>query len=173
MSMPEKPNWVRTHDDLRRGNLAFKHFTELEPMSKIVALEAEHPIINSNFQKNTKSSSLQVLLYQAAPPHVFPNRRTSAFAIDLSLETSPSSIRALEADHPIIDSNFQTNTKSSSLQVLLYQEEEEELVMSMPKKPNWVRTHGDLRRGNLAFKHFTELEFGNTLEKMNWRLLMG
>ncbi|KAM2047000.1 hypothetical protein ACFX1T_005719 [Malus domestica] len=33
MSMPEKPNWVRTHGDLRRGNLAFKHFTELEPMS--------------------------------------------------------------------------------------------------------------------------------------------
>ncbi|KAM1644303.1 hypothetical protein ACFXTH_005689 [Malus domestica] len=64
----------------------------------------------------------------------------------------------LEAEHPIINSNFQTNTKSSSLQVLLYQEEEEELVMSMPEKPNWVRTHGDLRRGNLAFKHFTELE---------------
>ncbi|TQD80791.1 hypothetical protein C1H46_033626 [Malus baccata] len=39
-----------------------------------------------------------------------------------------------------------------------WQEEEEELVMSMPEKPNWVRTHGDLRRGNLAFKHFTELE---------------
>ncbi|KAM1552918.1 hypothetical protein PS1_005706 [Malus domestica] len=36
MSMPEKPNSVRTHGDLRRGNLAFKHFTELEPMSKIV-----------------------------------------------------------------------------------------------------------------------------------------
>ncbi|TQD80792.1 hypothetical protein C1H46_033627 [Malus baccata] len=33
MSMPEKPNLVRTHGDLRRGSLAFKHFTELEPMS--------------------------------------------------------------------------------------------------------------------------------------------
>ncbi|CAL8998725.1 unnamed protein product [Prunus brigantina] len=42
MSLPEKPNSViwgallgacRMHNDLRRGNLAFKHLTELEPMS--------------------------------------------------------------------------------------------------------------------------------------------
>ncbi|KAM1494549.1 hypothetical protein EV2_029833 [Malus domestica] len=46
-------------------------------------------------------------------------------------------------------------------------EEAEELIMSMPENPNSViwgallgacRTHGDLRRGNLAFKHLTELE---------------
>ncbi|KAM0995722.1 hypothetical protein ACFX13_005867 [Malus domestica] len=46
-------------------------------------------------------------------------------------------------------------------------EEAEELIMSMPEKSNSViwgallgacRTHGDLRGGNLAFKHFTELE---------------
>ncbi|KAM2046999.1 hypothetical protein ACFX1T_005718 [Malus domestica] len=62
------------------------------------------------------------------------------------------------AEHPIINSNFQTNTKSSSLQVLLYQFYRKPGIMSMPEKPNSVRTHGDLRRGNLAFKHFTELE---------------
>lgn len=42
MSLPEKPNSViwgaflgacRMHSDVRRGNLAFKHLTELEPMS--------------------------------------------------------------------------------------------------------------------------------------------
>ncbi|KAM0995726.1 hypothetical protein ACFX13_005871 [Malus domestica] len=54
-----------------------------------------------------------------------PQRNLVEFICEIVVFFVPNVLlKALEAEHPIIDSNFQTNTRSSSLQVLHYQKGE-------------------------------------------------